>query len=172
MNLDGWRPCTLDAGKTWKQITPKSFGNIAKIAIHPQNPDEVLIASMGRIFGTNSERGIYKTSNGGGNWTLVLERPGALGDSTGAIDIQRDPLNPRILYASLWQASRNAYSMSSGGAGCGIFQSTDGGDTWKELSKNPGLPKGILGKIRIACSPAKRDRVWAMIEHEHGRFLS
>lgn len=159
---------TLDAGKTWKQITPKSFGNIAKIAIHPQNPDEVLIASMGRIFGTNSERGIYKTTNGGSNWTLVLERPGALGDSTGAIDIQRDPLNPRILYASLWQASRNAYSMSSGGAGCGIFQSTDGGDTWKELSKNPGLPKGILGKIRIACSPAKRDRVWAMIEHEHG----
>lgn len=159
---------SLDAGKTWKQVSPKSFGNIAKIAVHPNNPDEVLIASMGRIFGTNPERGIYKTTNGGTSWTLVLKRPGALGDSTGAIDIQRDPHNPRMLYAALWQASRNAYSMSSGGPGCGMFQSTDGGDTWKEISKNPGLPKGILGKIRMTCSPAKRDRIWAMIEHEHG----
>jgi len=159
---------TLDAGKSWKQISPKSFGNIAKIAVHPNNPDEVLIASMGRIFGTNPDRGIYKTTNGGSSWTLVLKRPGTLGDSTGAIDIQRDPHNPRMLYATLWQASRNAFSMSSGGPGCGLFQSTDGGDTWKELSKNPGLPKGVLGKIRMTCSPAKRDRIWAMIEHEHG----
>ena len=159
---------TLDAGITWKHISPRSFGNIAKIAVHPNNPDEVLIASMGRIFGTNPDRGIYKTTNGGSSWTLVLKRPGTLGDSTGAIDIQRDPHNPRMLYATLWQASRNAFSMSSGGSGCGLFQSTDGGDTWKELSKNPGLPKGVLGKIRMTCSPAKRDRIWAMIEHEHG----
>jgi photosystem II stability/assembly factor-like uncharacterized protein len=159
---------SLDAGKKWKRISPTAFGSIAKIAIHPNNPDEVLIAAMGRIFGANPERGIYKTTNGGANWTLVLKRNGKLGDSTGAIDIQRDPHNPRNLYAALWQASRNAYSMSSGGAGSGIFRSTDGGDTWDDISTNPGLPKGILGKIRIAISPAKRDRIWAMIEHEHG----
>ena len=159
---------SLDAGKTWKSISPSSFGSIAKISIHPKNPDEVVIASMGRIFGPNPERGIYKTTNGGATWTLVLKRQGLLADSTGAIDIQRDPNNPRILYAALWQAYRNAYSMNSGGQGSGLFQSTDGGDTWKELSKNPGLPKGVLGKIRITCSPAKRDRMWAMIEHEHG----
>ena len=159
---------SLDAGKTWKSISPKSFGSIAKISIHPKNPDEVLIASMGRVFGPNPERGIYKTTNGGATWTLVLKRSGTLGDSTGAIDIQRDPHNPRILYASLWQAYRNAYSMSSGGKGSGLFQSVDGGETWKELSTQPGLPKGVLGKIRVACSPAQRDRVWAMIEHENG----
>lgn len=159
---------SLDAGKTWKSISPSSFGSIAKISIHPNNPNEVLIASMGRIFGPNPERGLYKTTNGGTTWTHVLKGQGAFADSTGAIDIQRDPHNPRVLYAALWQAYRNAFSMNSGGQGSGLFQSTDGGDTWKELSKNPGLPKGILGKIRITCSPAKRDRIWAMIEHEHG----
>lgn len=159
---------SLDAGKTWKSVSSASIGSIAKISIHPQHAEEVLIASMGRIFGPNPERGIYKTTNGGASWTLVLKRPGTLGDSTGAIDIQRDPHNPRIMYASLWQASRNAYSMNSGGQGSGLFQSTDGGDTWKEISKHPGLPKGVLGKIRITCSPAKRDLVWAMIENENG----
>ncbi|MGA1415296.1 MAG: WD40/YVTN/BNR-like repeat-containing protein, partial [Candidatus Kapaibacteriota bacterium] len=113
---------TLDAGKTWKSISPKTFGSIAKISIHPNNAEEVLIASMGRIFGPNPERGVYKTTNGGTSWTLVLKRSGTLSDSTGAIDIQRDPHNPRIMYAALWQASRNAHSMNSGGQGSGLFQ--------------------------------------------------
>lgn len=159
---------TTDAGATWKRAGLQESFAICKISIHPANPDEVLAACMGRIFGTGGERGIYKTTDGGTTWKNVLKRSGTLGDSTGAIDIQRDPHNPRILYAALWQAYRNAYSMSSGGKGCGLFKSTDGGDTWTEISTNTGLPKGMIGKIRIACSPAQRNRLWAMIENENG----
>ena len=159
---------STDAGTSWKYSGLREAGSIAKISIHPKNSDEIIIASMGHVFGSNPERGIYKSIDGGNTWKKVLSRSGLLADSTGAIDIQRDPFNPKILYASLWQAYRNAYSMSSGGAGSGLFTSLDGGETWKEITKSAGLPVGINGKIRIACSPAQKDRLWAMIENENG----
>jgi hypothetical protein len=159
---------STDAGVSWKYSGLREAGSIAKISIHPKNSDEIIIASMGHVFGSNPERGIFKSIDGGNTWKKVLSRSGLLADSTGAIDIQRDPFNPKILYASLWQAYRNAYSMSSGGAGSGLFTSLDGGETWKEITKSTGLPVGINGKIRIACSPAQKDRIWAMIENEHG----
>ncbi|MEY3311148.1 MAG: hypothetical protein RL348_479, partial [Bacteroidota bacterium] len=159
---------STDAGASWKYSGLREAGSIAKISIHPKNSDEIIIASMGHVFGSNPERGIYKSIDGGNTWKKVLSRSGLLADSTGAIDIQRDPFNPKILYASLWQAYRNAYSMSSGGAGSGLFTSLDGGETWKEITKSAGLPVGINGKIRIACSPAQKDRLWAMIENENG----
>ena len=159
---------STDAGVSWKYAGLRESGSIAKISIHPKNPDEIIIASMGHVFGSNPERGIYKSIDGGNSWKKVLSRPGLLADSTGAIDIQRDPFNPKILYASLWQAYRNAYSMSSGGIGSGLFTSLDGGETWKEITKSAGLPVGINGKIRIACSPAQKHRIWAMIENENG----
>lgn len=159
---------TTDGGRTWNSAGLKETFAIGKISVHPDRADEVVVAAMGRVFGTNNERGIYKTTDGGATWKKILGRSGTLGDSTGAIDVQRDPNNPRILYAALWQAYRNAFSMSSGGNGSGLFKSTDGGDTWTEISKHAGLPVGMLGKIRIACSPAQRDKVWAMIENENG----
>lgn len=153
---------SVDAGNSWKNIGLKESYAVAKIAVHPANPDLVFAASMGHIFGVNAERGVFRSSDGGASWKNILFR----NDSTGAIDVQIDPNNPRILYAALWQASRNAYNMTSGGAGSGLFKSADGGDTWQEITRNPGMPKGLIGKIRVAVSPAKSGRLWAMVENE------
>lgn len=158
---------STDAGNSWKNMGLKESYAIAKIAVNPDNPDLVYVAAMGHIFGVNSERGVFRSSDGGASWKKILFR----NDSTGAIDVQIDPYNPRVLYAALWQAGRNAFSMWSGGAGSGLFRSSDGGETWQEITRNPGMPKGLIGKIRIACSPAKRDRLWAMVENEKGGGL-
>ncbi|KAB2877823.1 glycosyl hydrolase [bacterium] len=153
-----------DAGKTWSHVGLKETQFIGKIAVHPKNPDVVYVAAMGQVFGQNKERGIYRSLDGGITWKNVLFKD----DKTGAVDMQIDPNNPRVLYAALWEAYRNPWSMSSGGPGSGLYKSTDGGDTWTELTKNPGMPKGIVGKIGIAVSPAQVDRVWAVVESERG----
>lgn len=155
---------TTDAGANWKHIGLTEARMIADIVVHPEDADVVLVSSMGNVFTANAERGIFKTTDGGKNWKKVLFR----NDSTGGMTLKMDPNNPRILYASLWQAHRNAYSMSSGGAGSGLFKSADGGDTWKEITKNPGMPKGVIGKINVDVSRAQRNLVWAMIECENG----
>lgn len=155
---------TTDGGSTWTHCGLSQAQMIADIIVHPDNPDVVLVSSMGNVFTANADRGIFKSTDGGKNWRKVLYR----NDSTGGMTLKMDPNNSRILYASLWQAYRNAYSMSSGGKGTGLFKSTDGGDTWKEITTNPGMPKGILGKINVDVSRAQRNLVWAMIESEHG----
>lgn len=155
---------SVDAGRTWQYIGLKESFAIGKIAVHPQNPDLVYAAAMGHIFGVNSERGVFRSKNGGTTWEKVLFK----NDSTGAIDVQLDPFNPRTVYAALWQTHRNAYQMESGGQGSGFYKSTDGGDTWEELTRNAGLPKGLVGKIRIAPSPVKQGRIWIMLENENG----
>ncbi|HMY37113.1 MAG TPA: glycosyl hydrolase, partial [bacterium] len=101
---------SLDAGKTWSHTGLKETQFIGGIAIHPQNPDFVLVAAMGHIFGTNKERGIYKTTDGGKTWKQTLYKD----DKTGAVEVAFDPRNPRIVYAALWEAHRNAWSMTSG----------------------------------------------------------
>ncbi len=155
---------SLDAGKTWTYAGLRETQFISRIAVDPRNPDVAFVAALGQVFGNNKERGVYRTLDGGRNWTLVLSR----NEKTGAVDIAIDPNNPRVVYASLWEAYRNPWSMSSGGPGSGLYKSTDGGDTWQDLSKKPGMPRGIIGKIGVTVSPAQRDRVYAIVEAEHG----
>jgi len=157
---------STDEGKTWQHIGLGETQFIGEIVVHPKDPDVAWVAALGHAFGTegNKERGVFKTTDGGQTWEKVLFR----NERTGAVDIEIDPNNARILYATLWEAYRNPWKMSSGGTGSGLFKSTDGGQTWKEISKNPGMPKGVLGKIGVAVSPANSDRVWAMVENENG----
>ena len=155
---------STDAGKTWKNIGLNEGQMFADIIVHPDDPNWVMTSAMGHIFGTNSERGIFKSTNGGDSWKKVLFR----NDSTGGMTLKMDPRNPRVIFASLWQAYRNGWSLSSGGSGSGLFKSTDGGDTFKEITKNPGLPKGINGKICVDVSRVQRGLVFAMVENRNG----
>ena len=153
---------STDAGKTWTHIGLEETRHIGEIRVHPHNPDLVYVAALGHAFGPNPERGVYRSRDGGRNWEKVLYRS----PKAGAVDLAMDPNNPRILYASIWETYRNFWSLSSGGPDSGLFKSTDGGDTWTEISDNEGLPKGIKGKIGVAVSPAQADRVWAIVESE------
>ena len=151
---------STDAGRSWKHIGLKNSKFVGRIVVHPQNPDLVYAAVLGDIFGPNAERGVYRSKDGGKHWERILFRS----DVAGAIDLSMDRNNPRILFASIWEAKRNFWNISSGGPGSGLFRSTDGGDTWQEISKFAGLPTGMLGKIGVAVSPVKAGRVWALIE--------
>ena len=169
---------STDAGRSWKHIGLKDTRQIAKIRTHPQNPDLVYVAAFGHAFGQNPERGVYRSKDGGATWENVLH----VSDKAGAIDLTIDKNNPRIIYASFWEAYRNFWQISSGGEDSGIWRSMDGGDTWQCLTgveglSNPppdssggtrgvGLPKGLLGKIGLAASPAQPGRVWAIIENQ------
>ena len=160
---------STDAGKTWTHVGFEDSQTIAKIRIHPTNPDIVFVAVFGHPAGPNADRGIFRTKDGGKTWEKVLYRD----DKTGGIEVNFDPKNPQVLYASLWEAYRVSNMMSSGGPGSGLFKSTDGGDHWTELSRNPGMPKGVLGKIGVSVSPVDSNRVYAQVEAEDGgTFLS
>lgn len=156
---------TKDAGKTW---TRDSFFDVKnhtrRMIIHPTNPDIIWIGVLGHAFGPNDQRGVFKTTDGGKTWRKVLYRD----DRTGISDMALDASNPNVLYAAFWHAYRTPWSLNSGGPGGGIFKSTDGGETWTELTANPGLPKGFLGKIGLTVSGGKSSRIWALIEHEDG----
>jgi photosystem II stability/assembly factor-like uncharacterized protein len=153
-----------DAGKTWKRVGLEDTRQIARIRVHPKNPDLVYVAALGHVWGPNDQRGVFRSKDGGKTWEKVLSR----GNKAGAIDLILDPSNPNIIYAGFWEVYRKPWTLESGGPGGGIFKSTDGGDTWNELTKNPGLPKGMVGKIGITVSPANPDRVWAIVEAEDG----
>ena len=155
---------TVDGGKTWTFLGLKATRQISRVRVHPTNPNVVWVAAQGAFWGPNKERGIYKTTDGGTSWRQVLAR----NDSTGASDLVVDPTNPNVLYAAFWQSYRNAYTLSSGGAGGAIYRSTDGGEHWTELTHNPGLPQGTLGNIGLAVSPANPRRLWASIEADSG----
>ncbi len=158
-----WR--TNDAGKTWTRIEYFDIKNhVNRIRIHPTNPNIVWIGVLGHAFGPNEQRGVFKTTDGGTTWRKVLYRD----DWTGISDLAVDPTNPDVLYAAFWRAFRTPWSMNSGGPGGGIFKSTDGGETWRELTGNPGLPKPPLGKIGLAVSGAKASRIWAIMEADSG----
>jgi photosystem II stability/assembly factor-like uncharacterized protein len=155
---------STDAGRTWSHIGLREAGQIGAIRVHPGNPDLVYVAALGHVFGPNPERGVFRSADGGRTWQKVLFRS----DSAGAVDLAMDPVNPRILYAAVWQAVRRPWELVSGGAGSGLFKSTDGGDTWTEITHHPGLPRGVIGKIGVAVSHANHDRVWAIVEAEEG----
>ena len=155
---------STDAGKTWTHVGFERSENISKIRIHPTNPDIIWVAAFGKHSAPNPERGVYKTTDGGKTWRRVLFR----NDSTGAIDLSVDRSNPNILYAALWEAYRTEYTMSSGGAGSGLFKSTDGGESWTEITRNPGMPAGLIGRRGVAGAPATANRVYALLDNAKG----
>ena len=159
---------STDAGKTWTQMGFNASDAISRIRIHPTNPDVVFVADFGRYGLPSDERGLFKTTDGGKSWRKVLYRD----DKTGAVDIAIDRNNPNVMYAALWEAFRVEYSMSSGGPGSGLFKSTDGGEHWTEITRNPGLPTGMIGKIGVAVSGADSNRVYALVENENGGLFS
>ena len=155
---------TTDAGKTWTFMGLGDTRQISRVRVHPKNPDVVYVAAQGHVFGPNPERGIFRSRDGGKTWQKVLFR----NDSTGAADLAWDPANPNVMYAAFWQAGRKPWQLISGGPGGGIFKSTNGGDNWTEITRNPGMPKGLIGNIGLTVSPAKPNRVWAIIEADSG----
>ena len=159
---------STDAGKTWTNVGFKDSDAISKIRIHPANPDIVFVADFGRYGKDSDERGVFKSTDGGTSWKKVLFRNG----KTGAVDVAIDRRNPSVMYAALWEAYRVEYQMSSGGPGSGFFKSTDGGDSWTEITRHPGLPPGLIGKIGIALTAADSNRIYALVENEKGGLYS
>jgi len=155
---------STDGGRTWQHLGLKDTRHISRIRIHPRKPDLVYVAALGHVYGPNKERGVYRSRDGGQTWERILYRD----EKTGAIDLILDPNNPRIIYAAFWEAYRTPYSLVSGGPGSGLFKSTDGGDTWEELTRRPGLPRGVIGKIGVTVSQAQPERLWAIVEAEEG----
>ncbi|MDW3190929.1 MAG: glycosyl hydrolase [Cytophagales bacterium] len=157
-----WR--STDAGETWKFIGLKDSEHISRIRIHPTNPDIVYVAAIGNLWKPNEMRGVYRSTNGGETWERILY----VSDKAGAGDLVLDPNNPRIMFAASWQMKRNGYRMDSGGPDSKLFKSTDGGDSWEEITTNKGLPDGPWGIVGIAVSPMNSKRVWTIIEADNG----
>ncbi len=158
-----WR--SGDAGRTWSFAGLRDVGQIGAVRVHPRDPDRVLVAAVGNAFARNRERGVYRTSDGGRTWKNVL----FLSDSTGAVDVELQPGNPDVIYASMWRAERKPWTVVSGAREGGIYRSTDGGESWKKLGG--GLPTGLFGKSNIAVTAANPRRVYALIEAKPGGGL-
>ena len=160
---------STDAGKTWTNVGLQDTRHISRVRIHPDDPNLVYVAALGHAFGSHPDRGVFRSVDGGGTWEKVL----TTGDEIGAIDLAMDSANPRRLYAAAWRMRRSFWNIESGGPGSGLFRSIDGGDTWVDLSQNPGFPSGPLGRIGVAVSPARPGRVWATVEaRERGLYRS
>lgn len=157
-----WR--SEDGGRTWKNIGLKDGRHIIRIVIHPRDPNTLWVAVMGHLFGPNDERGIYKTTDGGKTWKRTL----FVNNQTGCSDLVMEPGNPTVLYAGTWRLIRTPYSLESGGDGSGLWKSTDGGDTWKNISKSKGLPKGTWGIVGVAVSTSNPDKIYTLIENKDG----
>ncbi|WP_109302742.1 glycosyl hydrolase [Aquimarina sp. AU474] len=153
---------SVDAGKTWVQSGLPKSRHIPRIAIHPTDPNIVYAGVLGNIYKPTQDRGVYKSIDGGKTWAKVL----FANQNAGAVDLTLDPNNPRILYASTWNARRTPYSLSSGGNGSALWKSSDSGQTWKEISKNKGFAKDTLGIIGVTVSPVDSERVWAIVENK------
>jgi photosystem II stability/assembly factor-like uncharacterized protein len=155
---------STDAGKSWKHAGLADTRQIPRVRVHPTNPDLVWVCALGHLFGPNEERGVFRSSDGGASWRRVK----FVSPDAGCVDLALDPANPRVLYATFWNVRRRPWTLASGGPGSGIWKSTDGGDSWRELTAKPGLPRGTLGIVGVAVSPAAPEQVWAMVEAEDG----
>ncbi len=153
---------STDAGKTWQHVW-KQVGQIGTLIVHPANPEIVFAAVLGHAFGPNPERGVFRSTDGGVTWKRVL----FVDDQTGASDVAFDPSNPRIVFAGFWQARRRPWEMTSGGPGSGLWRSSDGGESWKQLSGGE-LPPSPWGKVGVAVAPSNGHRVFALIEAAEG----
>lgn len=156
-----------DGGETWTHVgLDSSTGQqmIGRIRLHPEDCDRVFVAALGDPYGPNEERGVFRSADGGDSWERVLYR----GDEAGAADLAMDPNDPDVLYAGFWEVFRRPWLLQSGGPGSGLFKSTDGGDTWTDLSGQPGLPESLWGKVGVSVSGADSDRIYTIIESEEG----
>ncbi len=154
---------SIDGGKTWKHMGLADTQTISRIRIDPSDSNVVYVAALGHPFGPNEERGVFRSKDGGATWSRILFR----NPRAGAIDLAMDPHNPRVLFATIWDVYRSPWMLSSGGPASGMFKSTDGGDTWVEITRNRGLPKGVIGKINVSIG-ADSNRVYAMVEADDG----
>ncbi len=150
---------SLDAGATWMHLGLEKTRHIADVIIHPQDDQVVFVGAQGSVHGPSSERGVYKTSDGGKTWEKILY----VDENTGVSSLVMDPTNPRILYAATWQHRRYPWKVESGGAGSAVYKSTDGGVSWKKITK--GLPD-MMGKIGLSVSGANPRKVFALVEAE------
>jgi photosystem II stability/assembly factor-like uncharacterized protein len=152
-----------DAGKTWANVGLKDSRHIGAVIVNPTNPEVVFVAALGHAYGANSERGVFRSRDGGKSWEKVLY----LDDRTGAIEVVFDPHNPHVLFAAMWEGYRTPWSLNSGGAKDGLYRSNDDGSTWKRVEGN-GMPDGPLGRIGVAVSGADSNVVYALIEAKKG----
>jgi len=158
---------SLDGGKTWSYLGLDGSERIPRIVLHPTDPRVAWVAAMGPAWGEGPVRGIFKTEDGGKSWRKVLY----VDERTGAADLAADPGNPNHLYAAMWQFRRWPWAFRSGGPGSGLFESHDGGETWKRLTEDDGLPKGDLGRIALAFAPGDPRRVYALVEAKESALL-
>ncbi len=158
---------SLDGGRTWKHLGLDATEHIRRIVLDPRNPDVAYVAAMGRLWGENPERGIFKTTDGGKSWRKVLY----VDEKTGGCDLAMDPGNPNKLYAGLWQVRRYPWALQSGGPGSGLYVTYDGGESWKRYTAEDGLPKGDLGRIGLAVSRSNPEVVYAIVEAERNSVL-
>ena len=149
-----------DGGHSWVHLGLEDTRHISRVRIHPTNPDIVFVAALGHAFGPNEQRGIFRSTDGGKNWENVLYQS----ENAGAGDLSIDPGNPNLLFAGIWQVRRNFWNLTSGGPDSGLWRSRDGGDSWEDVSSNPGLPDLPFGRIGVAISPAKAGRIYATVE--------
>ena len=155
---------STDGGETWTHVGLRETRHISRLRIHPTNPDIVYVAAMGDMFGPNPERGIYRTTDGGKSWEQILYR----NEWAGGVDVTIDPTNPKVIIAALNHHVTYLSDEVSGGPGTGLFKTTDGGDTWTDITRNPGMPEEMVGKIGVSISPADPDRVYAFVEADGG----
>ena len=147
-----------DGGKTWNHSGLPDSKHISRVRIHPQNPDIVYVAVLGNVFGPSEDRGVYRSTDGGKNWTRSL----FVSNRAGAVDLAMDASDPDTLYAAIYQVSRSPWSLISGGQDSGLYKSVDGGESWKKLTN--GLPQGIKGRIGVSVSPVDSNTVYVNIE--------
>jgi photosystem II stability/assembly factor-like uncharacterized protein len=155
---------STDAGKTWQHVGLPDSRHVPRIRVHPRDPELVYVAALGHLFGPNEERGVFRSRDGGASWEKVLY----VSPDAGCVDLAMDPTNPRVLYACFWNVRRKPWALESGGPGSGIWKSTDGGDSWTELTANPGLPDGTWGISGVCVSPSDPESVYAIVENEKG----
>ncbi len=158
---------SLDGGRTWKHLGIEGSERIARIVLHPQDPDTAWVAALGREWGENAERGVFKTTDGGVTWRRVLY----VDERTGAADLVMDPSNPNKLFAAMWQFRRWPFFFRSGGPGSGLWVSHDGGESWRKLQEEDGMPKGPLGRIGVAICRSRPEVVYALVEAEKSALL-
>lgn len=158
---------SLDGGKSFDYMGLKEVERIHRIALDPTDPDTVYVAALGKLWGTNKERGLYKTTDGGKTWENILY----VDETTGATDVRMDPGNPKKLFASMWQFARKPYEFKSGGPGSGLYVTYDAGETWTKLREEDGLPKGDLGRSSFAIARSNPNIVYALVEAKKSALI-